>query len=217
MFVLHTDNGLEGLGDGLGRRTPADDEWVERMIGTDPWDWVAHPDLPTRLAPAVYDVVAKYNEVPVYKLFGQRSAGRPVPNSGWMTRRVPVSALDRLPNAREDGRGGRIRGGDWPQVAQVPHEPLPQRGRPDRGAAGGRAPRLQSPLRHELRRHRRADCRRVPQAREVPGGRRHRRPAGKRGLSRATSSSACARGSRSTSTTCPFRAGKPCSGSQTPT
>ena len=92
MFVLRTDNGLEGLGDGLGRRTPADDAWVERMVGTDPWDWIAHPELPTRLAPAVYDVVAKYNDVPVYKLFGQRFAGRPVPNSGWMTRRVPVSA-----------------------------------------------------------------------------------------------------------------------------
>ena len=130
MFVLHTDNGLEGLGDGLGRRTPADDEWVERMIGTDPWDWVAHPDLPTRLAPAVYDVVAKYNDVPVYKLFGaevRRPAG---PQLRVDDEARPRLRLDRLPNAREDGRGGRIRGGDWPQVAQVPHEPLPQRGRP---------------------------------------------------------------------------------------
>ena len=182
MFVLHTDNGLEGLGDGLGRRTPADDEWVERMVGTDPWDWIAHPDLPTRLAPAVYDVVAKYNAVPVYKLFGQRFAGRPVPNSGWMTRRVPVSAWTVSQTPAKMAEEVEFRGGDGPQVAQVPHEPLPQRGRPDRGHAGGRAPRLQGPLRHELRRHRRADSRRVPQAREIPGGRRYRGPAGQRGL-----------------------------------
>ena len=92
MFVVHTDNGLEGLGDGLGRRTPADDAWVERIVGTDAWDWLAHPELPTRLAPAIYDLVAKYNEIPVYRIFGQRVQARPVPGSGWMARRVPVSA-----------------------------------------------------------------------------------------------------------------------------
>jgi hypothetical protein len=38
------------------------------MKGTDPCNWLAHPELPVGLASAAYDLVARYNKVPVYKM-----------------------------------------------------------------------------------------------------------------------------------------------------
>jgi hypothetical protein len=72
VYVFRADNGLEGLGERGGRSAPADDEWIARMVGTNPAEWLAHPELPVWLATGIYDVVAKFNDIPVYRLFGPR-------------------------------------------------------------------------------------------------------------------------------------------------
>ena len=64
VFVVRTDNGLEGLGEHVGKLWDGIDEWIEQLRGTNPCDWLAHPSLPIALAPAIYDLVGKYNDVP---------------------------------------------------------------------------------------------------------------------------------------------------------
>ena len=216
MFVLHTDNGLEGLGDGLGRRTPADDAWVERMVGTDPWDWIAHPDLPTRLAPAVYDVVAKYNDVPVYKLFGQRFTGRPVPNSGWMTRRVPVSAwtVSQTPSKMaEEVEFAAATGHRWLKYhTNHFHNVVAQTEAMQEVAPPGF--KVHYDMNFDGTVEQIVDVSRKLENYPWPGRSRTRWPTR---TSRATSSFVCARESPSTSTTCPCRAAKPSLDSPMPT
>lgn len=92
VYVFRADNGLEGLGERGGRSAPADDEWIARMVGTNPAEWLAHPELPVWLATGIYDMVAKFNDIPVYRLFGPRVEGWHVANSGLLAERVPVSA-----------------------------------------------------------------------------------------------------------------------------
>ena len=44
IVVLHTDNGLEGLGDVGGPPDARLEEEVEQLRGTNPCRWLAHPD-----------------------------------------------------------------------------------------------------------------------------------------------------------------------------
>ena len=92
VYVLRADNGLEGLGERTGPGSPADDEWIARLRGTNPAVWQAHPELPVWLACGIYDLVARFNEIPVYRLFGPRVEGWHVAGSGYLAERVPVSA-----------------------------------------------------------------------------------------------------------------------------
>ena len=92
VYVFRADNGLEGLGERGGRQTPADDEWISRLEGTNPAEWLAHPELPVWLACGIYDLVAKFNDIPVYRLFGPRVEGWHVAGSGLLAERVPVAA-----------------------------------------------------------------------------------------------------------------------------
>jgi L-alanine-DL-glutamate epimerase-like enolase superfamily enzyme len=78
VYVVHTDAGLEGLGEG-GSSEPED--VVKRYIGTSPFDWVGdETSLP--LAMAMYDLMGKAAGVPVYKLFGQKYRSW-VPMASW--------------------------------------------------------------------------------------------------------------------------------------
>jgi L-alanine-DL-glutamate epimerase-like enolase superfamily enzyme len=92
VYVFRSDNGLEGLGERGGRQTPSDDEWISRLEGTNPAEWLAHPELPVWLACGIYDLVAKFNDIPVYRLFGPRVEGWHVAGSGLLAERVPISA-----------------------------------------------------------------------------------------------------------------------------
>ena len=67
VYVVHTDKGLTGLGE--GSREP--DEVIEKYFGTSPFDWVGD-ETSLRLGTAMYDLMGKAAGVPVYKLFGQR-------------------------------------------------------------------------------------------------------------------------------------------------
>ena len=92
VYVFRTDNGLEGLGERGGQSSQADAEWISRLEGTNPAEWLAHPELPVWLACGIYDLVARFNDVPVYRLFGPRVEGWHVAGSGLLAERVPVSA-----------------------------------------------------------------------------------------------------------------------------
>ncbi len=77
VYIVHTDKGLTGLGE--GQKAP--DAVVEKYVGTSPFDWVGdETSLP--LGTAMYDLMGKAAGIPVYKLFGQRYR-RWVPVSSW--------------------------------------------------------------------------------------------------------------------------------------
>ena len=80
VYVVHTDKGLTGLGE--GSREP--DEVIEKYIGTSPFDWVGD-ETSLRLGTAMYDLMGKAAGVPVYKLFGQRYRAW-VPVGSWTYR-----------------------------------------------------------------------------------------------------------------------------------
>ena len=62
IVVLHTDNGLEGLGEVEGAPTERLREEVEQLRGTNSCRWLGHPQLNIRVAPAIYDLVGKANQ-----------------------------------------------------------------------------------------------------------------------------------------------------------
>ena len=88
VFVFHTDNGLEGLGESTGQLTDDAQTWIDRIVGTSPWDWIAHRTLRAWLAPAIYDILGKHNGVPAYKLFGQEVRSH-VPMASWTVSQTP--------------------------------------------------------------------------------------------------------------------------------
>ena len=78
VYVVHTDNGLVGLGEGHDRES---EEVIEKYIGTSPFDWVGD-ETSLALGTAMYDLMGQAAAVPVYKLFGQRYR-RWVPVASW--------------------------------------------------------------------------------------------------------------------------------------
>ncbi|MBM3241388.1 hypothetical protein FJZ31_34340 [Candidatus Poribacteria bacterium] len=68
VYVVHTDNGLEGIGEG---GTKAPQEVIDQYIGTNPFDWIGD-ETSLALGTAMYDLMGKAAGVPVYKLFGQK-------------------------------------------------------------------------------------------------------------------------------------------------
>ena len=102
VYVLHTDNGLEGLGEHRGKSWPGVEEWLSQLVGTNPCDWLAHPTLPVGLAAAVYDLIGKYNRVPVYKLFGPKLRNR-VPLAAWTVSQTPSKMAAEAQHAVEAG------------------------------------------------------------------------------------------------------------------
>ncbi|MFP6640329.1 MAG: enolase C-terminal domain-like protein, partial [Myxococcota bacterium] len=101
--VVRTDNGLEGLGEHVEpQQWPGIEDWIERMRGTNPCDWLAHPELPCALAPAIYDLVGKFNDVPAYKLFGPQVRPR-VPMAAWTVSQTPAKMAEEVEHAAATG------------------------------------------------------------------------------------------------------------------
>ena len=78
VYVVHTDDGRVGLGE--GGRTEAQDV-IDKYIGTNPFEWMGD-EISLPLGTAMYDLMAQAAGVPVYKLFGQKSRSW-VPVSSW--------------------------------------------------------------------------------------------------------------------------------------
>ena len=102
IVVLHTDNGLEGLGEFTGTTNPTVEQDLEKVRGTNPCRWLAHPELNIWLAPAIYDLVGKANDVPAYQLFGPRVRSW-VPLSSWTVSQTPASMAAEVEHAVEQG------------------------------------------------------------------------------------------------------------------
>ncbi len=98
IIVLRTDNGLEGLGEMTSPLTEQVKSWLERLKDTNPAAWLAHPELPIWLAPAIYDLVGKYNEVPAYQLFGPPVRSW-VPMGYWTISRTPAKMAEEVKHA----------------------------------------------------------------------------------------------------------------------
>ncbi|MAG36700.1 MAG: hypothetical protein CL878_10740 [Dehalococcoidia bacterium] len=78
VYVVHTDNGLVGLGE--GHQTEPQDV-LDQYIGSNPFDWIGD-ETSLALGTAMYDLMGKAAGVPVYKLFGQRYRAW-VPVASW--------------------------------------------------------------------------------------------------------------------------------------
>ena len=92
IYVVHTNNGLYGLGEG----STEPPEVIEKYIGTSPFDWVGD-ETSIGLAKAMYDLMGKLAGVPVYKLFGQRHR-RWVPVGSWTVSTHPQHMADAVQN-----------------------------------------------------------------------------------------------------------------------
>jgi len=89
IYVVHTDNGLIGLGESGSRET---DDVIQRYIGTSPFDWIGD-ETSLGLATAMYDLMGQAASVPVYKLFGQRYR-QWVPVGSWTVSADPTHMAD---------------------------------------------------------------------------------------------------------------------------
>ena len=102
IVVLHTDNGLEGLGEILGSVNETVERDLGQLHGTNPCRWLAHPQLNIWVAPAIYDLVGKANEVPAYQLFGPKVRSW-VPVSTWTVSQTPAKMAEEVEHAVEQG------------------------------------------------------------------------------------------------------------------
>jgi L-alanine-DL-glutamate epimerase-like enolase superfamily enzyme len=84
VYVVHTDAGLVGLGEGHGDPP----EVVQSYIGTSPFDHV-NDQTSLGLGTAMYDLMGKATGKPVWKLFGPRARSW-VPVSAWYVSHTPA-------------------------------------------------------------------------------------------------------------------------------
>ena len=102
IIVLRTDNGLEGLGEFSAPITEELRRELEQLRGTNPCRWLGHPELSIWVAPAIYDLVGKANEVPAYQLFGPRLRSW-VPVGSWTVSQTPTKMAEEVEHAVEQG------------------------------------------------------------------------------------------------------------------
>jgi galactonate dehydratase len=84
VYVVHTDDGLEGLGEG---HAPEPQEVQEKYLGTSPFDWIGD-ETSLGLGTAMYDLMGKAVGVPVYKLIGAKCRSW-VPVGSWTVSTAP--------------------------------------------------------------------------------------------------------------------------------
>ena len=95
IIVLRTDNGLEGLGEFSSSISEEIRQELEQLRGTNPCRWLGHPQLNIWVAPAIYDLVGKANQVPAYQLFG--------PRLRWSASRIPLDILQKTTQMLQSG------------------------------------------------------------------------------------------------------------------
>ena len=98
IVVLRTDTGLEGVGESIGAIDDTLREELEQLRGTNPCEWLAHPQLQIGLAPAIYDLVGKANGVPAYQLLGPKVRSW-VPASYWTVSQTPAKMAEEIQHA----------------------------------------------------------------------------------------------------------------------
>lgn len=98
VYIVHTDTGLEGLGESGGAEPL---EVIEQYIGTNPFDWIGD-ETSLGLGTAMYDLMGKVVDVPVYKLFGQRYRAW-VPVGSWTVSTDPARMAETVAEYASQG------------------------------------------------------------------------------------------------------------------
>jgi L-alanine-DL-glutamate epimerase-like enolase superfamily enzyme len=98
IFVVKTDNGLEGLGEVVGPPDATLDAELDRLIGTNPCAWLGHPTLRIGVAPAIYDLVGKANDIPAYHLFHPKVRSH-IPVAYWTVSQTPAKMAEEVRQA----------------------------------------------------------------------------------------------------------------------
>ena len=102
VYVLHTDDGLEGIGESIGVARDTD-ALREKYVGTNPFDWInAEQDL--ALNCALYDLMGKHLGLPAWKLMGPKVRSW-IPVAAWSISRAPEEMAEEVVQAA--GRGYR--------------------------------------------------------------------------------------------------------------
>ena len=102
IYKVYTDKGLVGYGDYRATHSgPTARSRVEPLIGCNPFDFIM-ADLDPGLAGALYDVMGKYLEVPVYKLMGQKVRDA-VSVAAWTRPSPPEDFRDEILRAAAQG------------------------------------------------------------------------------------------------------------------
>ena len=93
VFVVKTDNGLEGYGEGMGS-TWLPEEELEQFIGTSPFDWIGdEANLPLNMA--FYDLMGKHLGVAAWKLIGPKVRSW-IPVSAWTEPQDPDAMAEEV-------------------------------------------------------------------------------------------------------------------------
>ena len=93
IFVVKTENGLEGYGEGLGSSWLPSDQ-LKQFIGTSPFDWIGDTaNLPLNMA--FYDLMGKYLGVPVWKLIGPKVRSW-IPVAAWTEPQAPDAMAEEV-------------------------------------------------------------------------------------------------------------------------
>ena len=104
VFKVETDAGIVGYGDQRVRPGGQPDPAIAAsLIGRNPFDFINnHLSYGSALNCALYDVMGKYLEVPVYKLIGQKVRDA-VPVAAWTRPASPETFRDEISRAADQG------------------------------------------------------------------------------------------------------------------
>ncbi|MEE2659297.1 MAG: enolase C-terminal domain-like protein [Candidatus Latescibacterota bacterium] len=98
IYRVHTDEGHIGLGESA---RPESQKVIDRYLGTNPFEWMGD-ETSLGLGTAMYDLMGKAANVPVYKLFGQRYRSW-VPVSSWTVSTHPERMAAAVADYAEQG------------------------------------------------------------------------------------------------------------------
>ena len=104
VFKVETDAGIVGYGDQRVRPGGQPDRAIAAsLIGRNPFDFINnHLSYGSALNCALYDVMGKYLDVPVYKLIGQKVRDA-VPVAAWTRPAAPETFRDEISRAADQG------------------------------------------------------------------------------------------------------------------
>lgn len=100
VFVAHTEDGLEGIGESVGSGADAD-AIRQKYVGTNPFDWI---NAETHLAmnSAMYDLMGKHLDLPAWKLMGPKVRSW-IPVAAWSVSRAPQEMAEEVVQAAARG------------------------------------------------------------------------------------------------------------------
>jgi len=100
IYILHTDNGLVGVGEDIGHQPDAD-ALRAKYVGTSPFDWLnAESDLGLNMA--CYDLMGKSLDEPAWKLIGPQVRSW-IPVAAWTVAQEPAAMAEEVVQAAAKG------------------------------------------------------------------------------------------------------------------